>query len=116
MHLRVIDDELRLMVDEARTNLYLGRAMLRRLLACLAIITGLAAAGTPAHASVVELIGATVEQSRSADEPAKTEAEICAARQRLQRERGQKVTPCPTATPVKIYIPSVYLGSDRAFE
>ena len=103
-------------MDEAQTSLYLTRIMLRRLLACLAIITGRAAAGTPVHASVAGLIGATLEQSQSADEPAKTEAEICAARQRLQRERGQKVTPCPLATPVRVYIPSVYLGPDRAFE
>ncbi len=38
-------------MDKDATNAYHG-AMLRRLLACLALITGLAAAGAPAQAAV----------------------------------------------------------------
>ena len=50
---------------------YLENSMLKRLLACLALISGLAAVGAPAHASVSDALGAALELSQKADQPGK---------------------------------------------
>lgn len=90
--------------------------MLRRLLACLALITGLAAAGAPAHASMAEALNAQLEMAQRSEEPAKSEETPCAERQRQQRQRGEKVTRCRPSETVTIYIPTVQFGPDRALE
>lgn len=90
--------------------------MLRRLLACLALLTGLAAVGAPAHATIVEVVGAQVEMSQRVEDDTRDEDTACAERQRQQRLRGVKVTRCRSSEPVTIYIPTVQFGPDRAFE
>lgn len=90
--------------------------MLRRLLACLALLTGLVAVGAPAHAAVSAAVAAQIEQTQQADEAGRTVPVTCAERQRQQRLRGDKVTPCRPAEPITIYIPTVQFGPDRAFE
>ncbi|WP_324827641.1 hypothetical protein [Qipengyuania zhejiangensis] len=95
---------------------YLGMAMLRRLFACLALITGLAAVGTPVHANMVEVLGATLEVSQKADPSGKTEVVTCAERQRQQKLRGEKTTPCRPTEAVTVVIPTVMFGPDRAHE
>lgn len=89
--------------------------MLRRLLACLALITGLAAAGAPAQAEVVTAMTARVE--------AKTSAAVLDHRQSIAAVAIYKTAPSfslldgyvdgRSEVPVA---PVVRLGSDRARE
>ena len=95
---------------------YLRQTMLRRLLTCLAIATGLVAVSAPAQASVIGALEAQIEQSQRACEKDRSEECACIERQRQQRARGEKPAPCHTANPVRIYIPTVHLGVDRAHE
>lgn len=90
--------------------------MLRRLLACLALITGLAAAGAPAQAGLANVVEAQLQLTQKVEETGKSEEVSCAERQRQQRLKGERVTPCRTSEPVTIYIPTVQFGPDRAFE
>jgi len=103
-------------VDATRARAYLGSTMLRRLLACLALISGLAAVNAPAHASVLDAMGASLEMTQRADDSGKAEKTTCAERQRQQRQRGEKVTPCRPCESVRVVIPTVMFGADRAFE
>lgn len=89
--------------------------MLRRLLACLALLTGLAAAGVPAQADVVAALSARVEASaagvarsggqiqRAISRPAFTRPVVHRQRIELARVGGPLV-------------PAVRLHSDRARE
>ena len=95
---------------------YLRYTMLRRLLTCLAIATGLVAVSAPAQASVISALEAQIEQSQRACEKDRSEECACIERQRQQRARGEKPAPCRTATPLRIYIPTVHFGADRAYE
>ena len=90
--------------------------MLRRLFACLALLTGLAAVGAPAHAAIVEVVGPQVEMTQRVEDGTRTEESPCAERQRQQRQKGARVTPCRNSEPITIYIPTVQFGPDRAFE
>lgn len=90
--------------------------MLRRLLACLALLTGLAAVGAPAHAGVIDAVGMTLELAQQAEDTGKTEEPACVTRQRQQRTRGEKVTPCKPSETVTVFIPTVQFGPDRALE
>lgn len=94
---------------------YLRWTMLRRLLACLALVTGLAAVGAPAQASFAEALE-QLEIASSQSDKAKTPAEECEARQQAQRKRGLKPAPCADERPVTIYLPTVMFGPDRALE
>lgn len=94
---------------------YLPMAMLRRLLTCLAILTGLAAVSAPAQASLLDSLTAQLEQGEKADEDKRAESE-CVERQRAKRLRRDKPSPCEAVKPVRIYIPTVQFGPDRAFE
>lgn len=95
---------------------YLNRAMLRRLLACLALITGLAATGTPAHARMMLDYGQQVENSASSTQgSAQTPCNLPS--QRVNAQGRTVVQPgCPPRKPIVIYIPTVQLGPDRARE
>jgi hypothetical protein len=95
---------------------YLRQTMLRRLLTCLAIVTGLVSVSAPAQASVMGALESQIEQSQRACEKDRSEECACIERQRQQRARGEKPVPCRTANPVRIYIPTVHLGADRAHE
>lgn len=89
--------------------------MLRKLLACLALLTGLAAAGAPVHASAAVTLASSIEAS--------------AVSQTVSRGTSSKAVPAP-ARPAKsaktisgkrasggiFRWPTVYLGSDRARE
>lgn len=90
--------------------------MRRQILTLLALITGLAAFGTPANAAVGELFGSQVQagQQTRSDE----RREEC--RQRRERERSparrDTTRECPPPPPVRILLPTVMLGSDYALE
>lgn len=94
---------------------YLGRTMLTRLLACFALLTGLAAVGAPAQAALGEAIGTAMEVTQKRDDTAKSETELCIERQRQQRRKGEKITPCKSET-ITIFLPTVQFGPDRALE
>lgn len=89
--------------------------MLRRLLACLALITGFAAVGAPAQAEVVTAVAARVEATASAS--------VLAHRQSLAAVAINEIAPC--FNPFDGYVdggsdvpvaPVVRIGSDRARE
>ncbi|MBO6526887.1 hypothetical protein [Erythrobacter sp.] len=89
--------------------------MLRRVITLLALLTGLAAVGTPAHAIVYQGTSG-VELAAGAERPCKREACECAptARQSLASPRSTK--PCKPAPVVTVVIPTVQVGIDRAYE
>ena len=90
--------------------------MRRQLLTLLALLTGLAAFGTPATAAVGELFGEQV-QSRSETKAEERRAEC---RERKEAEftpvKRESVKDCPPRRRIKIYVPTVMLGSDIAVE
>ena len=89
--------------------------MLHRLLACLAFLTGLAAAGAPAHAEVAAALSSHLEVSAKAIASERREA--AAAREALtgRFENTRAVFTRPALE--RIGAPaSVYIGSDRSRE
>ncbi|GMM93879.1 hypothetical protein [Qipengyuania sp. MTN3-11] len=94
---------------------YLAKPMLRRLLACLALVTGLAAVGAPAHAQLLDALD-QLEISADRNDRDKPAVTPCEQRQQEQRQRGERPSPCPPERTIRIYIPSVMLGPDRALE
>ena len=95
---------------------YLSFAMLRRLLACLALITGLAAVNAPAHARMNAVVSQQVEEC-AAGMPAR--AQLSCVISGSNAEEGQRAAlPIKSRPrrPVVIYIPRVQLGPDRALE
>ena len=94
---------------------YFSFSMLRRLFACLALVTGLAAVGAPAQAALVDALE-QMEISAERSDKGKSATCPCEERHEQQRQRGEKPTPCTEERAVRIYIPSVMLGVDRALE
>ena len=95
---------------------YLTRAMLRRILACLALITGLAALGTPTQARMMLDVGQQVENSPAVSQgsqqaPCNVQPQRAAPQSKVATRAG-----CSPRKPVVIYIPTVQLGPDRARE
>lgn len=90
--------------------------MLRRLIALLALLTGLFAAAVPAQASIGHMVGVAAEANQQADDNDSGTPVSCAERQRQQKLRGQRVTPCRPAETVTVFIPAIQLGVDRARE
>ena len=89
--------------------------MLRRLLACLALLTGLTAAGVPAQAEVAVAMASRLEASASRDLSPRGQVQIAD----LQVEPGAEFADFATAQPwsAPAWRPSpVQLGSDRARE
>lgn len=89
--------------------------MLKRLLACLALLTGLAAAGAPAHAVVYDAASG-VERAADTENPCQGEVSI-----RLSTARHSLAAPLATGpgepAPVfSVVIPTVQMGIDRAYE
>ena len=88
--------------------------MLRKLLALLVLVTGLAAAGQPAQAMVV-----SVDSVQSADA-----GYVCTAQQgqrsaptSIRRERDEvQPKPCPKPPRIVLIVPTVMLQADRARE
>lgn len=103
------------MVDARPVCAYLAAAMLRRLLACLALLTGLAAIGAPVNAGVVDTFAAQVGASKAAPAVPSTERADCQA-QRTSTGNRREQPECRQRRPVIIYIPTVQYGPDRALE
>jgi hypothetical protein len=89
--------------------------MLRRLLACLALLTGLAAAGAPAQAEVVGALATRLEASAAAHPaPQRAQAEVRDNRCARLREAPRSSLECEPQLAVRPL--TVELGSDRARE
>lgn len=89
--------------------------MLRRLLACLALLTGLAAAGAPAQAEVVSAVASRIEASAEGATAVRRTAELAVARPLPSRAFAEASTARPMLESPPA-IPTVQLGSDRARE
>jgi hypothetical protein len=90
--------------------------MLRRILACLALITGLAALGTPAEARMMLDFGQQVENGPTTSQGGQ-QAPCSAAPQRTNAQGKIATQPgCAPRRPIVIYIPTVQFGPDRARE
>lgn len=91
--------------------------MLKRLLTCLALITGLAAVATPAHAGFVEAISEQFQTSAPNAQPGKSADCICSSQRASASEKKSQPAHCrKRSKPVTIVIPTVMFGADRAFE
>ena len=89
--------------------------MLRRLIACLALLTGIAATGAPAHAAFVGAVServASSDCSRAADEARCR----CIQQRRNQGDRDENPRECKPRRTITIVIPTVQYGPDRAHE
>ena len=94
-----------------------GRVMLRRqIIALLALLTGLTAFGAPAHAAVGDMFGSQVQS----DSYGKSDERREECRLRKERERSpvrrDSTRECALPKPVRVILPVVMLGSDRARE
>jgi hypothetical protein len=90
--------------------------MLRKLLTLFVLLSGLAAAGAPAHARMAALDEVRLEASSSIASPCATarrqsETRFGQGHQRVERTAG----PCQRAT-ITIRVPAVMLKADRARE
>lgn len=88
--------------------------MLRKLLACLALLTGLAAAGTPAQAQVAAALASRVEASAGVEMATQAQAEADGREKRPARAVGDCA--CPRRSTATISADTVRIGSDRARE
>ena len=90
--------------------------MRRYFLTLLALITGLAAIGTPASAAMGELLGAQVQTgSQNRAEEKREECRIRKERERSPVKR-EDARDCIQPKPLKIYVPTAMFGIDRAYE
>ena len=103
-------------VDEMLHKAYLTGTMLRRILACLALITGLAAIGTPVEACMMLDMGQQVENTPTVSQG--SQQTPCSVLPQRTTAQGRVVMPagCAPRKPIVIYIPTVQLGPDRARE
>ncbi|MCR2834047.1 hypothetical protein [Parerythrobacter lacustris] len=91
--------------------------MLRRLLACLALITGLAAVGAPLSVSAAEAMSQQVSNGSCVSEQGREQRCDCAEKRTNQPfSRKKSSTGCKPRKPVLVNIPPLYLGPDRALE
>lgn len=103
-------------MDAPRASAYLPHVMLRRLLACLALLTGLAAVGAPINAGVVDPVTAQVGVNKPAPTVAPTERAECQQPRASTGNRRTQSADCRPRRTVIITIPTVQFGADRAFE
>ncbi|WFL76850.1 hypothetical protein P7228_12715 [Altererythrobacter arenosus] len=91
--------------------------MLRRLLACLALLTGLAAIGSPVSPAMAEALTGQVGQSVVAAQAESGQKCVCDSRTATgpDSEKCADRNPAPRKT-IRIYIPTVQFGADRAYE
>ncbi|MEW4448170.1 hypothetical protein [Qipengyuania sp. JC766] len=89
--------------------------MFRRLIACLVLLTGLAAVNAPAHAAA---LGSTAQAAAAQECTPGSEEQRCrcrSAKEAGDRKPGER-GPCKVRKPIVIYLPTVQLGPDRALE
>ena len=91
--------------------------MLRKLIAILVLVTGLAAAGTPAQARVFDVASVrTVDAAYSCSTPAAAHgAQLVEILRKVEREATQ-AKQCPRPPKIVVIVPAVMLQADRARE
>jgi hypothetical protein len=90
--------------------------MLRRLLACLALLTGLAAIGAPANPALAEAVTGEIGASVLAQQAERSQDCPCNSARRDQQSRTEREPACPPKRTLRIYVPTVQFGADRAYE
>jgi hypothetical protein len=90
--------------------------MFARLLACFALLSGLAAVTAPAQANYVGALGTQLERSQKQSQPAAERRCHDEQTKRASRMANRPSEPCPRARPTTVFIPTVQLGSDFALE
>lgn len=90
--------------------------MFRRLLTCLALITGLAAAGAPANAAMIEVLSEQVGASSVSSQSGNSELVECAAQPLSSPRKTDRWAVCTSCQHAAIVIPTTYIGIDRAYE
>ena len=103
-------------LDARRDAPYLWAAMLRRILTCLALITGLAAFGAPAEARMMLDSGQQVENTMAGAQGAPTASCVPASQKASSQLKSRPSGDCKRRKPVVIFIPTVQFGPDRALE
>lgn len=91
--------------------------MLRKLIALLVLVTGLAAVGTPAQARVFDVASVrTIDAGYSCSAQAGARsAQLVGALRRLERDEAQPKS-CPRPPKIVVVVPTVMLQADRARE
>lgn len=90
--------------------------MLRRLLTCLALITGLAALDAPVNASAADTMCAQIGSAATQAATGQAVKCECIVRPGTRPTASDPVATCKARKPVMIYIPTVQFGADRAYE
>jgi len=107
-------------VDAGGFRHYLGETMTRHFFALLALLTGLAAFGSPAQASLAEALACDASIAAStADEAARSDTGHFALGESLSANaraaRASKPAPSVQAAPASLRLP-VLMGIERAYE
>jgi len=91
--------------------------MLRKLIALLVLVTGLAAAGTPAQARVFDVASVrSIDAGYACSAQAGVRsAQLVEVMRRLDRDEAQPKS-CPRPPKVVLIVPAVMLQADRAHE
>lgn len=90
--------------------------MLRRLLTCLAVLTGLTAVAAPAQAENVRSMVSQVEAQLGDPAESGSEDRVCECREKSKDGKKIEDKDCPREKRRTIYIPPIYVGSDIALE
>jgi hypothetical protein len=90
--------------------------MLRRILTCLALITGLAAVGAPADARMTLDVAQQVEITAGTAQAGQTAPCVVAQQKLTSRAKDAPLGDCKRRKPLVIFIPTVQFGPDRALE
>lgn len=105
------------LVDEPCTIPYLGKVMTRHILALLALLTGLAALGSPAQASLAEALAcdSSITAAAGQETSGSESAAVQAAPTTLKQSREVEAPERRTAAPAVLRLP-VLMGIERAYE
>lgn len=90
--------------------------MLRRLLACLALLSGLAAIGAPANPALAEATTGEIGASLVAQQAEALQDCPSTSPSPIMPVREPRATPGSSQRKIRIHIPTVQFGADRAFE
>ena len=90
--------------------------MYGRFLACIALLTGLAAVGAPANASVAETIDCEIGVILDAAKDTAEDAGSCHHDRAEEASKGEDKAKKPVRRPGPLLRPPVLYGVDRAYE
>lgn len=90
--------------------------MLRRFLACLALLTGLVAVGAPANASIVTSLDCEIGMAADSADDAADERRTCHHDSEHEADHDEDKQSKPAKRNKRVIRPPVLFGVDRAFE